>query len=128
MEFKTHYGNTPTLGEINLQPSQTIPEQSYSVKEIMTRFAQGLGWTGPKVPVYDNGEDPLEGINLDNLDLSERQEMLQQVTERISVLRQEMAERQKPKKLKAPQADLSRDDSEKVQFTPVDNNEQDELK
>ena len=128
MLFKTHYGNMPTLGEINLLPSQTIPEQSFSVKEIMTRFAQGLGWTGPKVPVYDNGEDPLEGINLDNLDLSERQEMLEQVTERISVLRQEMAERQKPKKLKAPQADLSRIDSENNQFTPVENNDQDDLK
>ena len=128
MEFKTHYGNTPTLGEINTKPSQTIPEQSYSVKEIMTRFAQGLGWTGPKVPVYDNGEDPMEGINLENLDLSERQEILQQVTDRISVLRQEMAEAQKPKKFKAPQADLSSNDSENNQFTPVDNNDQDELK
>ena len=66
----------------------------------MTKYSQGLGWNGPKVPVYDGGEDPTGGINLEALDLSEREDMLRMVNERVIALRHEMAESQKPKKLK----------------------------
>lgn len=121
MQFKTHYGNTPSLGEINTAPSQTIPNQSFSVREIMTRYAQNLGWNGPKIPVYDNGEDPLGGIDLERLDLTERAEILEQVTERIKVLRHEMAEAQKPKRLKAPQATIETS-TETKQPAPVEDN------
>lgn len=125
MEFKTHYGNTPALGEINTAPSQTIPEQSFTVREIMTRFSQGLGWTGPKVPVYDGGEDPTGGINLEALDLSERQEMLQMVNDRIIHLRHTLAENAKPKKLRAPQATIQNPNNtdNPAPVNPIDNPE-----
>lgn len=61
----------PKEYEQNLLPSETIPDQSMSLHEIMRRFASGLPLGGQRVPEYDGEDDLLEGINPKTLDLSE---------------------------------------------------------
>jgi hypothetical protein len=49
------------------QPSQTIPDQTMSIKEILERYAKGLPIGGGLEPIYEE-EDTL-GINPKTLDL-----------------------------------------------------------
>lgn len=74
----------PKNYEKNLQPSMTIPDQSMSVKEIMNRFARGLGYEGAKVPIYD-GEDQYFP-DPKTMDLADRASLAQQYREEINEL------------------------------------------
>lgn len=74
-KVKTWLNAEPTKGEVNRQPSMTIPDQTMSLREILQRFAQGLPVTGAKVPVYDE-ENDLPDIR--TLDLAERDEYANQ--------------------------------------------------
>ena len=78
----------PYIGEVNNQPSETVPDQTMTMREILTRYAKGLPIDGAKTPLWEDGEgfakDP------DTLDLAEREELatqareeLQQINERI---------------------------------------------
>lgn len=58
--------------ETNTMPSKTIPDQTMSIREIMTRFTRGLPIDGEKVPIYEE-EDFLPDLR--GLDLAERQEL-----------------------------------------------------
>lgn len=65
-------------GRIFTQPSLTIPDQTMSIKELVTRFAKGLPIAEGKTPIYD--EDGVsEGIDLRKLDLSEIHELKKQI-------------------------------------------------
>lgn len=74
MKIRNQYnGKTfPSDAEKNFGPSQTVPDQTMSIKEILDRYARGLPMDG-KVPIYE-GEDG-DGIDPRRLDLVERQEM-----------------------------------------------------
>lgn len=62
----------PAKGEVNNQPSETVPDQAMSIKEIMTRYAKGLPLGGAKTPTWDE-EDDLPDLR--TLDLEERAEL-----------------------------------------------------
>lgn len=70
--------------------SQTVPDQAMSVREILSRFAQGLPISGASVPMYDDpdGEnDDAEGMpDLSRMDLSEIEELKRQTQDRINLL------------------------------------------
>lgn len=82
----------PVSGEINDQPSKTIPDQSMTIQEILRRYASGLPMTGEKVPLYDEkvdiNTDPgeYEFINPERLDIAELEQLegylIQTITER----------------------------------------------
>lgn len=72
MKFKTPYNAVPSKGEINSDPSMTVPDQSMSVQEIMRRYASGLPLGGQRVPIY-HGEDEFLP-DFDKLDLAEQQQ------------------------------------------------------
>jgi hypothetical protein len=55
------------------QPSQTIPDQTMSIKEIMERYAKGLPIGGGLTPIYE--EEDSMGINPKILDLVDIQAM-----------------------------------------------------
>lgn len=76
--------------EINTQPSKTIPDQTMSLREIMTRYAHGLP-IDKKIPLYDGEEG--SGINPATLDLAERQEMAQEYAEELQAIKTRIAER-----------------------------------
>lgn len=95
----------------SLTPSQTVPDQSLSVKEILTRYAQGLPLAGEKIPVYEGEEESIPA-NWDKMDLSERADYVehhakkikqmqrnleQQEEERINAAAKKLVESQAPK-------------------------------
>ena len=55
------------------QPSQTVPDQTMTIKEILERYAKGLPIGGGLEPIY--GEDDTNGINPRTLDLVDIQEI-----------------------------------------------------
>lgn len=83
MEFKTPYNaNTQFADDLGRwehkaaeKPSQTIPDQSLSVSEIMRRYSRGLPLGGQKVPVYEGDEDYFP--DLSKMDLADRQQYLE---------------------------------------------------
>ena len=88
--WKTNYNahTFPTVKETNYAPSMTVPHQALSMKEIMTRYAQGLGVDGIKVPVY-NGEEDM-AIDLKRLDLAEIQMLKEENAKTIVEMRRDM--------------------------------------
>lgn len=92
MTFKNHFNSTAVKGQINLEPSMTVPGQSMSMSEIIRRFGQGLLPTSTGVEMYD--EDPensiLQGINIQTLDLSEIQDLQKFCAQRVKDLRADM--------------------------------------
>lgn len=92
--FQTNYSRHEVAGEKNNKPSATVPDQTMSLRELISRYARGLPINGVKIPVYD--ENP-EDDNLPDpatLDLAEREELALQYAEEL----QELKERHKLKR------------------------------
>lgn len=90
MNFKSHY-------EVNAQPSQTVPDQSMTVLELIQRHASGLPLGAPKVPIYDGDVDDLNGRDIRTLDLSERHALLLSRQEELLALKKSIQEKEKRK-------------------------------
>lgn len=75
-----NYDHTKNKGELNTLPSETIPNQSMSIQEILSRWTRGLPMTGAKVPVY-NGDDLLP--DLKKMDLVELDELKRSVKDGV---------------------------------------------
>jgi len=76
----------PKNYKVFTEPSQTIPDQSLSIKEIMDRYAKGLPIGGGLTPIYE--EDETSGINPRTLDLVDLQEMKMHNEQRIKNLQE----------------------------------------
>lgn len=74
----------PSHGEVNTQPSLTVPDQSMSIQEILNRYARGLPLDGQRVPVY-HGEDNIfpDPKYMDLVDRAEFAEAAQEEIDRI---------------------------------------------
>lgn len=70
--------------EVNTMPSETVPDQTMSVSEILNRYARGLPIGGSKVPIYEDDNDLPDPRTLD---LAERQELKEQYTTEIQKIR-----------------------------------------
>ncbi len=70
--------------QIFTEPSQTIPDQSMSIKTILERYARGLP-VGGRLDEYYDEEDTLP--NPLTLDLAERQELAEQFTNEINEIK-----------------------------------------
>lgn len=97
-KFKSHYDFTdPKQGQRFTQPSQTVPDQTMSIPELIRRYAQGLPLGAPKVPMYTDGEDPMNGINFKKLDLSEQYDTIRSFNNELNETRQRLKNaKQKP--------------------------------
>ena len=62
-------------GQFNTQPSQTLPDQTMSIKTIMERYAKGLPIANALDPIYEDEENPSTGINPRTLDLVDLQDL-----------------------------------------------------
>ena len=67
------------------QPSQTVPDQTMSIKEIIHRYAQGLPIGGGLDPIYE--EEDSNGINPRTLDLVDLQQIKEHNKKNISELK-----------------------------------------
>ena len=89
----------PVIGEINNEPSMTIPNQAMTVRELMIRFASGLPLKGQKVPIYEGDE---EIPDIDKMELIEREEYYLELKKQ----REEVEERVKQRRIKAKEMKL----------------------
>lgn len=79
--MKTIFKHTPDTGQINNEPSKTVPDQTLSLRELLVRYAKGLPLEGAKTPVFE-GPDGSE-IDIEKLDLAEREELAEQAREEL---------------------------------------------
>lgn len=104
--IKTHYlaqenpEKFPRKYEHNIQPSLTIPDQTMTVKEILIRHTQGLGYGSTLgVPMYYGDTEMYDQSELAKLDISERIELLEANKERLNEMRQKMIKEHQDKQL-----------------------------
>lgn len=83
-QFTDEYGGAN--GEVNTQPSKTIPNQARTISELFDRFARGLPVEGAKVEVWNGSDDDLPDVS--KLDLADRQELIENTVEEIKRLKE----------------------------------------
>jgi hypothetical protein len=62
------------IGEVNNEPSETVPDQSMPIRTILERYSRGLPISGERTPIWQQGEDYNDMPDIRTLDLAERQE------------------------------------------------------
>lgn len=117
MKFKNHFNTSefPKTYETVNPISQTIPDQSLSIREIMDRYARGISMHNQqKMPIY-NGEDDLMP-ELSKLDLAEREQIILEAKEELEHLQQKHEQyiKQKQTKPKYIQTEIPNNESEKT--------------
>jgi DNA-binding transcriptional MerR regulator len=110
--FNAHHFNDD---EINEQPSMTVPDQSMSVRELLSRYANGLPLGGIKEQIYE-GEDG-DGIDPRRLDLAERQELEIAARQELA----EIEERLKSKKVDKSKVKLTDEQIQDIESQDVEN-------
>jgi len=81
------YDHTAQKYEENVQPSQTVPDQTMSIREIIDRFANG-GVIEQFTPYYGEEEDFNEILpETYKMDLAERQSLIEQYREEMDFMR-----------------------------------------
>lgn len=101
--------------EVNNEPSQTIPDQALSVRDLLSRYASGQPLGGGKEPIYE-GEDG-DGIDPRRLDLAERQELEIEARRELA----EIEERLKSKKVEKTKVKLSSEQIQDIESQDVEN-------
>lgn len=69
------------------KPSQTVPDQTMSMRELLERHAKGLGLENAKTAIYEEEGQQSSGINPKTLDLVDIQEISMNNEERIKELK-----------------------------------------
>ena len=101
MKIKAHNHYTrrenPPVGEYNGKPSETVPDQTLTIKEILDKYAKGIPISNAKVPVYDEDENDVTP-DLAHMDLVDRENYME---ERYGHLKSELEAIQKAAATKA---------------------------
>lgn len=97
--FNNKYYHPPVYaGEVNSEPSMTVPDQTMSLRTILDRHARGLPITGVnEQPTYN---EDAEGIDLKSLDLSEAHDLIAAKTAELNetLARIEQSKQEKKKR------------------------------
>lgn len=110
--FKTNYSGLDVQepGEINNEPSMTVPDQSMSLSEMVRRYASGLPVKGARVPLYEDTDDDDFNESMPDLSRMDRAEAaytMEQVANQVHDIRSRFKPKPKPKpepeKSKAPE-------------------------
>jgi len=87
MKFKNLFNYVEYKGQVNNQPSLTVPDQAMTIKDILTRFSRGLP-VGGFPTLYDDIDSPDDFLpDPRTLDLAERQQYTEMVQEELNHLR-----------------------------------------
>ncbi len=102
-------------GEINEEPSMTVPNQSLSVKTILEKHVNGMRVMVGRNPIYEDGDIDQPVLN-SFVDITEAEEQLEIVNGRIEeATAKKMAAKNRPTK----EADFSgKSDEGKVEGVP----------
>jgi hypothetical protein len=69
--------------EINEDPSETVPDQSMSIRTILERYSRGLPISGERTPIWQQGDDYNDLPDPRTLDLAERQELAESIQQEL---------------------------------------------
>lgn len=99
-------------GQIIDQPSETVPDQTMSIRTILDRYARGLP-LDVKVPVWDENAD-LDDIipNPNQLDLSERQEFAELARQELQQIKEKLNTKNKKQKTGKETDEVTKSDSD----------------
>lgn len=67
--------------------SDTVPDQTMTIPQLLERQRRGLPLAGFKQPIFDGEDDIMEGVDPRTLDLSERQDMLRSFKNEMTELK-----------------------------------------
>lgn len=86
-----NYDYRQQLGEVNEKPSQTVPDQTMGLKEILHRFAHGLPIPNDKSPIYQTYDGGPEDVlpNVRAMDLADLQTLRESMADEIARLEQQ---------------------------------------
>lgn len=103
MKFNNYYRRPVTVGEVNNEPSKTVPDQAMTIDEIISRTQRGLPVTGVKVPMYNETDD---GIlpDLRKLDISEFHELKKRMYKAEKEIRKQLKEEEDKRKQEETEA------------------------
>lgn len=79
IEFKTHFSEPLPLGEKFNLPSQTVPDASLTIPQMIDRYVKGLPLMGNKLPQFNESDLP----DFNKMDLTELAEYGEQLANRI---------------------------------------------
>lgn len=96
MKWNTQYEPHKVKGEENKFPSQTIPNEAMSIREILVRYSRGMP-IDTRVPIYDE-ENDLGSLNPRKMDLADIQELREQYTAELAEIKQRQKENEDKKK------------------------------
>lgn len=96
-QFRRHYKGSP--GIIIDGPSQTVPDQTMSIRELIDRFARGLPLGSGQIPLYEGDEE--FNPDMKTLDLAEQQELVEQRAEELRELKIKLDEGRKKQRERA---------------------------
>lgn len=99
-----NYNYLDNQRKIFTQPSQTIPDQTMSIREILERHSRGLDLGGQKESIFEEDGEPTSGINPRILDLVDFQEMKEKNQEKIDMLTSDLDKKKAAKAAKDQQA------------------------
>ena len=85
--------------EVNNLPSETVPDQSMSIRTLLDRYSRGLPISGERTPIWQQGDDYNDMPDIRSLDLAERQEFAE-------IFQQELKSLQKTLKSEKKHSDL----------------------
>lgn len=85
----------PFTGEVNNEPSETIPDQSMPIRTILERYSRGLPISGERTPIWQQGDDFNDMPDPRSLDLAERQEFADVYAKELSDLKKTLKSEKK---------------------------------
>lgn len=75
-------------GEINNLPSETVPDETMSIREILERYARGLPLNGMRVPLYKKDPDFDDLPDPATMDLADRQALQEMIEQELEDLKE----------------------------------------
>lgn len=95
--FKTNYNANEFRKsyEVNNAPSETVPDQTMTIAQIVERYARGLSYQDYKTPIFDGEDDILEGVDFKSLDLSEKHDFVDSRRQELRDLTEEITSKSK---------------------------------
>lgn len=90
MKFRNNWNSNefPQHAETNREASKTVPDQSLSIQQILTRYATGQPLGNQKSPIYYGDEVTVP--EMEKLDLSERYDLIKENRQKIESLKREI--------------------------------------
>lgn len=109
-----NYHLFPKQYEVTTQPSETIPDQSMTVSEIVSRFAKGLPVNGNANPPIYEGENPILPANFKTLDMVEQRQIISDLKKKVNQTQKDLAIKQRDAAIAKQKADFEAAVNERV--------------